>query len=471
MHIDALYGQISQAVRWNAFSYTVFKITSTILTFVLFKQLSTSDFALWTGINSLVYLILLWADMGMRKTIPTFLPQIKDSNRKTFIYIIIGLYFAVLNITCPLALAFVGSYAEQVHLPINSELLFASGLLYFGHGLEMLFQTIFHAYLWHRVYNMLLAVIQVSYMLMVMGAVYIWPSSADTVFYIVLGKGIASIICVLIGWLFLVKKLKNTHATGTSPISKKFMHQFLKHAGLMWLATICKSFSERNVTVPLVTYALGPLLGNIFKVAQEAALLFQRIVFRTIGTTDTSLFAYVKNESDIAKNDLSKVFSQLASKLAYLTLPLIGLIWFMQCQVSCCNTPNFGFQLFFIISMGLLVELLLSPYERILEVYAQYCELAYAYIFYLVCLGALFEMLLHNYISLIPFVITLYSIRLLSMGIMAYAVHRKYSIAYPLKKIIMLFICSMIVSYIFHLIAQYACGTALLTLLTSFFAI
>ena len=93
MHIDELYGRINTAINWNAFSYTVFKLTSTALTFVLFDTLSTLQFALWTGINSLVYLILVWTDCGMRKTIPAFFPQLAESSRKhLFIHLLVSIW-------------------------------------------------------------------------------------------------------------------------------------------------------------------------------------------------------------------------------------------------------------------------------------------------------------------------------------------------------------------------------------------
>lgn len=470
MHIDELHSRINTAISWNAFSYTVFKLTSTVLTFVLFKQLSTTEFAVWTGINSLVYLILVWADMGMRKTVPTFFPLIKESNRKQYTFLLIGAYTAILTIACPFALWLVSRYAYQVHLPMNNALLFASALLFFGHGLEMLFQTIFHAYLWQRTYNTLLAAIQFAYMVFVIIAAFVFAPSLAMVFYIVLGKGIASLICALLSAVLLNKRLP--HSTlPVEPLSPDFLKKFTKHAGLMWGAAVLKSLTERNITVPFVTYFLGPSLGNIFKVAQDGALLLQRLIFRTIGTTDTSLFAYLKSTHNAAENHqvFQHAFTKLATKLAYLAIPLIGVVWFIQCQVSCCGTSSYGFDLFFIISIGLLLELLLTPYERMLEVHADYADLACAYLFYIVTISFVFMAMAYGYIQLISFVIALYTVRLLSMGIMAYAVYRTYHLKYPFKKICILMIIILFFSYILHLGAHYFCGTTLLTILNHFF--
>ncbi len=470
MHIDELNSRINTALSWNAFSYTVFKLTSTALTFVLFKQLNTIDFAVWTGINSLIYLILVWADMGMRKTIPAFFPLITESNRKQYTFLLISAYTAILTIACPFALWLVSRYAYQVNLPMNNALLFASALLYFGHGLEMLFQTIFHAYLWHRTYNKMLAAIQFAYMVLVIGAAFVFTPSLAMVFYIILGKGIASLICAILSAILLNKRLPDSYMA-FEPLSQEFLQKFLKHAGLMWGAAVLKSLTERNITVPFVTYFLGPNLGNIFKVAQDGALLLQRLIFRTIGTTDTSLFAYLRNTHD-ASVDLhvfQHAFTKLATKLAYLAIPLIGVVWFMQCQVSCCGTSAYGFDLFFIISIGLLLELLLTPYERMLEVHADYADLAYAYLFYIVNISFIFMAIAYGYIHLISFVIALYAVRLLSMGIMGYAVYRKYHIRYPFKKICILLTIILTFSYMVHLIASYFCGAALLTMLNYFF--
>ncbi len=472
MHIDELYSRINTAISWNAFSYAVFKLTSTLLTFVLFKQLSTIDFAVWTGINSLIYLILVWADMGMRKTIPTFFPLIIEGNRKQYTFLLVSAYTVIITIACPFALWLVTRYAYQVNLPMNNALLFASALLFFGHGFEMLFQTIFHAYLWQKTYNKLLATIQFVYMVLVIGAAFIFTPSLSMVFYIVLGKGIASLMCAILSAALLNKRLPDTNKA-LEPLSHDFLLQFIKHAGLMWGAAILKSLTERNITVPFVTYFLGPALGNIFKVAQDGALLFQRLIFRTIGTTDTSLFAYLKHahnahaESHVFQN----AFTKLATKFAYFAIPLIGVVWFMQCQVSCCGTSSYGFNLFFITSIGLLLELLFIPYERMLEVHADYSDLAYAYLFYIVNISIIFGAMAYGYIHLITFIIALYGVRLLSMGIMGYAVYRKYHIRYPLKKICFLLATTLIFSYILHLAASYFCGTALFNIFTHFFRI
>ena len=94
----------------------------------------------------------------------------------------------------------------------------------------------------------------------------------------------------------------------------------------------------------------------------------------------------------------------------------------MQCQVDLCGNTGYGFQLFGIVAVALLFELLLTPYERMLEVHADYADLAYAYLFYLINITIIFVGMAYGYISLISFVIALYGVRLLSMGIMGYAV-------------------------------------------------
>lgn len=466
--VNVLYSQIATAIGWNAFSYTIFKITLTTLTFVLYKQLSTAEFAVWTGINSIVYLISVWADMGMRKTIPTYFPMLQEGIRRKYAFLTIGLYTLALCCACPIALWVVHIYTSKVGLPMNKTLFFASSLLFFGHSLEMLLQTIFHAYLWHKTFNTLLAFIQTLYMAFVLSAVLLLPPSLKMVSYIIIGKGITSFVCTSVCFYLLEKRLPP--AISKLTLSPTLLKEFLHHASLMWAAAISKSFSERNITVPFVTFCLGPLLGNLFKVAQDAALLFQRLIFRTIGSTDTSLFAYLKNTHSIKDNQdiFQQAFSQLTTKLAYLTLPLIGLIWFMQCQVSGSHTQNYGFQLFFILSIGLLFELLLTPFERMLEVQRNYRDLIYVYIFYLMSIALLAGALFYGYIHLIAFTILLCCIRLLSMSLMACAVYYRYQITYPLKKISVLFGAIVLVSYVLHILASYFFGITLLDRFTNF---
>lgn len=460
--VNVLYSQIATAIGWNAFSYTIFKLTLTILTFVLYKQFTTTEFAVWTGISSIVYLISVWADMGMRKTIPTYFPLLQEGIRRKYVFLTIALYTVALCCACPIVVLIVHIYTYKVGLPMNNSLFFASSLLFFGHSLEMLIQTIFHAYLWHKTFNTLLAFFQTLYMTLVLSAVLMLPPSLEMVTYIIIGKGIASLVCTSICFYILKKRLPA--AVSTQTLSPSMLNDFLHHASLMWSATICKSFSERNITVPFVTFCLGPALGNLFKVAQDAALLFQRLIFRTIGSTDTSLFAYLKSTHSIKDSQyiFQQAFSQLTTKLAYLTLPLIGLIWFMQCQVSGSHTQNYGFQLFFILSIGLLLELLLTPFERMLEVQCNYRDLIYVYIFYLMDIALLAWALFAGYIHLIGFTILLCSIRFLSMALMACAVYYRYQITYPLKKISVLLGAMLFLSYVLHLLASYFFGITLL---------
>lgn len=464
MHIDELYGRINTALNWNAFSFTIFKLTSTALTFVLFKKLSTDQFALWTGIQSLTYLILIWADCGIRKTIPAFFPQLADASRKQFIYKLIGVYISILTIACPLALWLIARYTTQVQLPMNNWLLVASAVLFFGHGLETLFQGFFHAYLWHRTYNALLTVIQTTYMLLVILAAFTMPASINMVLFITLGKGVASLMCAISSGILMTQWLPIQNSE-YAPVSRSFIQKFTKHAGLMWITSFLKTFTERNVTVPFVTYCLGPVLGNMFKVAQDAALLLQRLVFRTIGTTDTLLFAYLKNSHTAKENLLvfQHAFTKLVTKLAYLALPLLGIVWFLFYQIHAGGATNYGFQLFFIIALALLIELLLLPYKRILEVHGDYTHLAYAYTIYVVLIGIVFTLLAYGYIGLLLFIVGIFIVRIVSMATMGYFVYHIYKIVYPYKQITFMMILFLFLGYLLHVLTHYFFGTDLIT--------
>ena len=81
----------------------------------------------------------------------------------------------------------------------------------------------------------------------------------------------------------------------------KIKNAFIKHSLIMWANNNLKSLSERNFLVPFFTHIFGPGPANLFKVANDGALLFYRIAIKTIGTTDTSLLAHIETSQQHKK--------------------------------------------------------------------------------------------------------------------------------------------------------------------------
>jgi hypothetical protein len=219
-------------------------------------------------------------------------------------------------------------------------------------------------------------------------------------------------------------------ADGSSNLDYTDIHRrFIKHSAIMWFNNGCKSLTERNFLVPWFTYIFGPAVANMFKVANEGALLFYRIVVKTIGTTDTAVFAHIVT-MDSTKGTWQIAFKKVTAKIAALCIPLFGIIWLM-CQydaISLIKGDRFVFHIFFIICIALLTEVVCSPSERILEVKANYKDLFIAYAPYF-CMLILFSTTpVMTSIGLLSSIFLIHVVRLVSSTLMVFIARIKYNL-------------------------------------------
>ncbi len=151
----------------------------------------------------------------------------------------------------------------------------------------------------------------------------------------------------------------------------KTTKDFIIHSLTMWATTICKSLSERNILVPYLTFTAGPASANLFKVAQDGALLFQRIVLKTIGVTDTSLFSHLEEENK-SSQFFKKAFVQFLKKITLLCVGTFILV-ILCTRYTTHIIQNIDLIKIFIIAIaGYAFEIILSPYERVLETKREY---------------------------------------------------------------------------------------------------
>jgi hypothetical protein len=85
MTTQELFNNFSQGVSWNATFYIFYKIVTTIFTFSLYYTLSTDIFSAWANINSSLFLLLLWTDFGLRKSIARYCAQLINTEKSLFI--------------------------------------------------------------------------------------------------------------------------------------------------------------------------------------------------------------------------------------------------------------------------------------------------------------------------------------------------------------------------------------------------
>jgi hypothetical protein len=212
----------------------------------------------------------------------------------------------------------------------------------------------------------------------------------------------------------------------------------------MWVTTTLKSLSERNFLVPLIMHTLGAQAGGIFKVANDGALIFYRVVLKTIGSTDTALLAHVEEEQ---KNSMNNAFKQLTIRVAALCLPLLGIVGLCSFNHASAIGTSAIFHLFILMTIAYLVETLLHPYERVLEVKRAYAYIAIAYIPYICLVIALASGYLTTLIGLYASVALIHAVRLVSLSIMAAYAYGYYKVIFPLR--IVLELAAGCVAFIF----------------------
>jgi hypothetical protein len=300
-----------------------------------------------------------------------------------------------------------------IHLS-KSTLLLAIVIL-FLEGVMFLLQLIFHAHFWIKQYNLLYSVIISGEIIACIGIIFLTPPSL-ILFNVFLIKIISCIITIILALILLVRFYKKYDKNAHQEVIDyyKLRREFIKHSSVMWVNTLFKSLTERNFVIPILTHTLGAPFANIFKISNDVALLFQRSIMKTIGTTDTSLFTFAKQISADHKTTL-EAFNKILRKIFYLVgLVSAFLIIFIIFKDFFIRKSGFIIDLFAILVTAYLIEALLSPYERVLEVNRRYKILLLAYVPFVIFAILLSVNNLIPNIGLVGFLIVLCSVRILS---------------------------------------------------------
>jgi hypothetical protein len=215
--------------------------------------------------------------------------------------------------------------------------------------------------------------------------------------------------------------------------------QCMIHTAAMWGSNAIKSLSERNVMMLLFTYLVGPQQANLFKVANDGAVVVYRTLIKTIGTTDTSLLAH-SQIIGAGEVGLQKAFKKVSTKVAGLCIPLLGLIGGMYTSTYYYKYDHNVFNIIFILIISYVLEVAFSSYERVLEVNFRYRYLAYAYIPYLLFILLLLALILTptlisriTCIGLVTLLICIHSVRLVSTLLMLCFARRLYDLPWPIS--------------------------------------
>jgi len=110
----------------------------------------------------------------------------------------------------------------------------------------------------------------------------------------------------------------------------------------------------------------------------DIALLFQRFIIKTIGTTGTSLFAHI--EAKQVATSTTQAFEKLTKKIILLNSIILGITFSLFFQFN--NQNHEVFKIVLLLTGLYLAQTIFMAYERILEVKRQYKKLFLSFLPY-----------------------------------------------------------------------------------------
>ncbi len=423
-----LFTAFNTAVNWNAIGYIGYKTLFTLHTMLLYHYLPTNDFALLANIHSTIFLALLWLDCGMRKTLPRYLPEWAAApNYTSIVRTILIAQTTILLLATP-AIIYAISYITKTLGTPQTSLITVAALLFITEGIITVIRLVYHTHFLNKPFNLANTVAMTTQTL-ITGFMLCSMRYAITPTQLITVKLLTNILFIT----YTIRNLnlhESHHAnTHTQTEQTTNIRAFITHSAAMWASTSIKSLSERNFLVPFITYTLGPAAGSLFKVANDSALFFYRIILKTIGTTDTTLLAHGVGEQN--KIRMQDAFRVLTTKVTRLCFPVlgIGLILSLYWRIWYVNNSTV-FHLFIIMFVGYIAETMLLPYERVLEVKRRYGLLALCYAPYALMLVTLLTGIIIPCIGLCGTITLIHSVRLVSVILMSYMVRRIYGLTY-----------------------------------------
>lgn len=426
-----IYKKFSHGIMWNGIFYTFYKALSVMLSFTFYATLSTQQFGQWAGAKSLVYIIILWLDCGFKKSIPRYCPVFAKNKHthRLFIQSILSFQSLLLVTIGTLFLwNILTSYTIFQHItPLRRYVL----ILFVSKGMVAVFRSLYHAQFKQKEFNLLFIGALLLETLSCFLLLFFFSHHLMLIQFILLASIVSSFFVVIGSFLLLpTLYLDKEYKTNKEINLKITIKNFISHSAVMWAGSFVKSFSERNILFPYLTATIGMINANGFKIAHEAALFFQRVAITVLGIADTSLLAHVQ-ENTQSKHSLESAFSRL---YRYVIIVCLALLVFMGISLYLYPTvleQSDALSIFLIVALGYLIEIFLSPYERILETKQDYKLLWIAYTPYLVTIAGCLSFNVIFYYSLILFIGLLHGARLSGALLMTIFAHKKYQLPYP----------------------------------------
>jgi hypothetical protein len=416
------------AIGWNALFYSLYKICFVALTFVLYRKLPSSYFSQWATANSFIFLLLLWLNCGFKKSIPRFAPVFSKNNafHKKFIGLLILFKIIVLLFGIPLLTTLLDWFTPHLlFLPLVIGIFVTEGIC-------SLLLLIYHAHFWQKQFNLIQALFLLLEMFLNFSYLFFFKANPTTIVsFLFITKLLGNIGTFIFSIMLLPALYKNTRTISHEIVdAPKILRDFVKHSVYMWFTVILQSLSERNFLFPFITFVQGPLIANMFKVIHDAAIFFQRIAVQTIGVADTALLSYVE-VIDTRVSELRIAFTSIFKTVFLLCIPLLCLGIFLFFKNHATTIPTSSLILFLIVSSGSALEIILSPYARVLEVKLRYREIFWSYAPYTCGYAFLLTLYASSTISLLCFIAATHSIRMVSSLSMVYFAKKDFQVPFP----------------------------------------
>lgn len=432
MNNSTIYDDFDKSINWNAYLYIIQKVLMVFCTSLFFKVLTPIEFSIWANISSVIFLLLLWIDFGFRKSVPCFIPEFSKDKAAhiNFTKLIIKwqlgaiaiavLFFIIISKV--LSYAFFKDY-------ISGSLFYIIIGMFILEGVILLLRLIYHSHFWNKEFNLIYSLVIVLEAIINIFLLSSWQGKLINIFLVKITlNSLLVVFAVSLLKKLYYKKEYSLNKTGVLIDYKKTKKDFLKHSFMMWVSSILKSLSERNFLIPLITISISPVMANLFKLSNDWALLFQRSILKTIGSSDTSLFSHANLNG--GKDNINNALKKVISKIIYICIPLlVVLVLIILNKDYFIGKDQFVFKLFLILVSFYIAESILSPYERLLEVHKKYHILSIAYLPFILFITCTLILASYNVSisNLLTFLLILCSVRLVSFLILILYTHKQYN--------------------------------------------
>lgn len=413
MNTKELFHAFNAGLFWNGSLYFAYRLSSLALSLVLFTKLDSIQYCSWTTSMSCIYLTLAWLDCGLKKSVTRY-SHVFTSSARVYGFFVLALIAFQLPV-----LTFVGPWLfKKMTCAISGSTAFAVYLipLLLTEGLISIFKILFHAQFFIKQFNVLGFSLLIFRTMIVIASVWYGIAQPIPLLYQVhLITNIITLLCAppLLYYLsmksFLSKKELVSQKIGDSSFILVF--DFVRHSVIMWSTSLARTLSERNFLIPLFSVILGPFATANFKVSNDIALLAQRLLAKTIGTTDTALLATCLLEPG-KKHLLPVALKHIIKSLLLLSVPCMIII-----LVCSYYAPKHA-TLALLLASFYLIQNLLTPFERYSEVTQRYGRIYMSYIPYSVML-IYFYLTPTPHFSLITLLVIVHCARLSTLILMA----------------------------------------------------